>query len=191
MSDRARAFSSNIVLIGFMGTGKSVVGKALSRKLNIPYRDSDMEVERIAQMSIREMFERHGEAAFRENETRYLNSLVKSTIGRNPEEPGQPFVLSTGGGTPILDQNRSLINQIGVVICLSTTPEIIHRRVSRHLEQRPLLAAYRSDPLSRIKTLLKERMPIYSSCADFVVETMAFDQPYQVADHIIKLLSRQ
>lgn len=157
--------ASNIVLIGFMGTGKSAVGRALSRRTGLRHLDTDVEIERLAGKTIPQVFLEEGEEAFRARETALLMSLVDLA----PKEG--PIVLSTGGGTPLRPENAALLKQIGTVIWLEVAPEAILARVAHSLHERPLLAGHQADPLGRIKDLLAQRTPVYAALADIVLNT--------------------
>jgi len=154
----------NIVLIGFMGTGKSAVGRALARRAGFRHLDTDMEIERAAGKTIPQIFTEQGEAAFREQETAVLASLAGA------QSTGS-LVLSTGGGTPLRTENAALLKQIGTVVWLHVAPEAILARVAHSLHERPLLTAHQADPLGRIKNLLALREPQYAAMADIILET--------------------
>ena len=155
----------NIVLIGFMGTGKSAVGRVIARRTNLRHLDTDIEIERAAGKTIPQIFADDGEAAFRAREAAFLSKLAMSL------KPGDEIILSTGGGTPLRDENAALLKQIGTVVWLNVSPEAILARVAHSLPERPLLAAHQADPLSRIQSLLAQRGPQYAALADVVLET--------------------
>lgn len=154
----------NIVLIGFMGTGKSAVGRVLARRTDFRHLDTDAEIERRAGKTVPQIFGDDGEAAFRALETEFLASLTVS------QEDG-PLVLSTGGGTPLRPENAALLKQIGTVVWLQVAPEAILSRVAHSLHERPLLAAHQVDPLVRIESLLASREEAYAALADIVLDT--------------------
>ena len=137
----------NIVLIGFMGTGKSIVGKLLAKRMNRVWVDVDQRIEEAQKRKIAEIFEKDGEAHFR--------SLEKDEIQRIAS--GHDLVITTGGGAVLDPVNRAALKKNGFVIALSATPETIFDRVrkSRH---RPLL---KGDLLTEIRRLLTEREPLY------------------------------
>ena len=136
-------------------------------------------------MPIPDIFLKHGEDAFRSAETGILTKFADGI--QNNRRCDRPLVLSTGGGTALRKENGLLLRRIGIVVCLVTTPETICKRVSKHVEQRPLLAPYRNALLPRIVQLLDERMPRYEQVANIVVNTARFRQPFEVADHIMTL----
>lgn len=147
----------HIVLIGFMGSGKSTVGFRLSYKLKKCLIDTDKLIEQREGMTIAEMFAGKGEAYFRQKETECLNSMFHELGSR---------IISLGGGTPMREENRAIIKKLGKVIYLQASPETIFERV-KHDTTRPLLQC--EDPQAKIRTLLKERNPIYESVADIVI----------------------
>lgn len=154
----------NIVLIGFMGTGKSAVGRALARRTGWRHLDTDAEIERAAGKTIPKIFTELGEAAFRAQETAVLALLAEKQFTNN-------LILSTGGGTPLRAENAALLKRIGTVVWLHVAPDAIWGRVAHSLQERPLLAAHQADPLGRIQVLLAQREPQYAALADIVLET--------------------
>jgi shikimate kinase len=147
-----------LVLVGMPGSGKSTVGRQLARRLAVPFHDSDHEIEQRLGCSIREYFDREGEAAFRDVEQRTLDELSR-------QDPG---VLSTGGGAVLRPANRQRLREAGKVVYLRSTPEEIYRRI-RHDTTRPLLQV--DNPLAKLRELYAERDPLYRETAHFVIET--------------------
>lgn len=147
-----------IVLVGLPGSGKSTVGRQLARRLAIPFVDSDQVIEQRLGCSIREFFEREGEARFRDIEQDTLDDLTR----------GPTVVLSTGGGSCMREATRAFLHERGQVIYLRSTPEDIYRRI-KHDRGRPLLLV--ADPLQRLRDLHEARDPQYRECAHYVVET--------------------
>lgn len=178
--------TQNIVLIGFMGTGKSAVGRVLARRFGLHHIDTDTEIERQAGKTIPEIFTDEGEAAFRTREAALLSSLVPSF---SPVLGAGGLILSTGGGTPLRPENAELLKQIGTVVWLHVTPEAILSRVAHSLHERPLLAAHRDDPLRRIQTLLSDRAPRYAGLADHTLDTSNCADSEEAADRLARLLS--
>lgn len=150
---------ANIILTGFMGTGKSVVARLLSARLSMSLFDTDALIEADAGMPIAEIFARRGEARFREMERAVLEALLKG-------EYGSDFVLSTGGGIVVDPKNRESLRALGIVICLNASKECILERVGDSAE-RPLL---KNDAPGAMEELLEERGPFYSD-ADLQVDT--------------------
>lgn len=147
-----------ISLVGLPGSGKSTVGRQLSRRLSVPFFDSDHVIEQRLGCSIREFFDREGEESFRDIESEVIESLTG----------GLPGVLSTGGGSVLREQNRSCLHDKTIVVYLRSTPEEVFRRL-RHDRNRPLLQV--ADPLQRLRDLFHQRDPLYREVAHFVIET--------------------
>jgi len=147
-----------ISLIGLPGSGKTTVGRQLSRRLRVPFLDSDAVVEQQLGCSIREFFEREGEARFRDIEAGVINELTQKEAG----------VLSTGGGAVLRPQNREHLRARTQVIYLNSSPDELFRRL-RHDKNRPLLQV--ADPLGRLRELHTQRHPLYRETAHFHVDT--------------------
>ena len=174
----------NVVLIGFMGTGKSAVGRNLARRLNARHLDTDVEIERLAGRPIPQIFADEGEAAFRAREVALLSALTPPELG-----VGGTLILSTGGGTPLRPENAALLKQIGPVVWLRPSPETILARVRKDLHERPLLAAHAADPLGRIRALLLEREDRYASVADYQLDTSDCAHADEAAGRVLALLA--
>ena len=149
---------SSSFLIGLPGSGKSTVGRQLSRRLALPFFDSDHVIEQRLGCSIREFFEREGEARFRDLEAAVIDELTR----------GATAIVSTGGGSVLRPENRACLHQRGKVFYLKSTPEEVYRRL-RYDRNRPLLQV--DDPLQRIRDLFDARDPLYRETAHFVIET--------------------
>jgi shikimate kinase len=161
----------NIILTGFMGTGKTAVGKELVRLLEMRLIDADTEIEKAEKMSINEIFKQFGEQKFREIETETIK-----TISRN-----RNVIISTGGGAVLRQENMDALRENGIIICLTATPETILQRTSNS-NDRPLLRV--EDPFEKIKGLLDFRKPFYEK-ADIVVDTEG-KTPLQIAEEVIE-----
>lgn len=148
----------NVLLIGFMGAGKTTVGKKLSYKLRVPVEDTDKLIERRAGKTITEIFASEGEEAFRQMETEELVEISKRKYRR---------IFSVGGGTPVREQNRALLKKCGKVVYLRVKPETVWERVKEDTT-RPLLQC--EDPLAKIRDLMEARKEAYESCADLIVD---------------------
>jgi len=148
----------NIVLIGFMGTGKSSVGVRLAQKLKRQFVDMDREIELVNGMSIAEIFKRYGEVRFRSEE-----SLMAIKVGKQ-----QDVVIATGGGAVLKNENIDSLRENGILICLDASPEDIFSRVNRKKGTRPLLN--KNVSVQDIEKLLQEREASYA-CADIRVNT--------------------
>ncbi|WP_222623024.1 shikimate kinase [Ramlibacter cellulosilyticus] len=140
------------------GSGKSTVGRQLSRRLGLPFFDSDHLIEERLGCSIREYFAREGEAAFRDVEEQVLRELAQ----------GPSAVVATGGGAVVRPATREALRAGGKVVYLRSSPEELHRRL-RHDTQRPLLQV--ADPLAKLRALHAERDPLYREAAHFHIET--------------------
>lgn len=147
-----------IVLVGFMGSGKSTVGRMLARRLRFRFLDTDKLVEERAQMRIPEIFEKHGEADFRGRETAVLTSL----------RGVRQHIIATGGGIVTVPENIPLLRSLGFVVLLTAEPDELYRRVSRNSE-RPLLQV--EDPRKRMLDLMAVRLPAYDAAAHFRVDS--------------------
>lgn len=162
----------NIVLTGFMGTGKSEVGKELSRVLGWQVIDIDTEIEKSQNMKITEIFKQFGEPRFRDLETEMIKNLSKN----------KNVIISTGGGAVLRQENMDALRESGVIICLTASPETILKRTSNN-NDRPLLQA--ENPLKKIRELLEFRMPYYQK-ADIMIDTEN-KKPFEVAEEIIEI----
>ena len=144
--------NTNIVLIGFMGCGKSSVGKRLAGRLELEFLDSDDLISVRAGKTITEIFDSEGEENFRERETEVLRSIDGSA----------GIVLAKGGGSILREENRELLRRIGIVIWLHADPESLFERASRR-RKRPLLDV--ENPRGTFRDLLESRMPLYENTA--------------------------
>ena len=179
----------NIVLIGFMGTGKSAVGRVLAQRTGWRHLDTDAEVERIAGRTIPEIFTEEGEPVFRARESALLASLAIPLAPPLLGAGGASLILSTGGGTPLRPENAALLKRIGTVVWLQVTPPAILARVRRSLHERPLLAGHQEDPLGRITALLAERAPRYAALTDYTLDTSDCADSEEAADRLLRLLA--
>jgi shikimate kinase len=149
---------SNIILVGFMGTGKSAVGKMLARRLNCPFVDLDRQIEAQAGRSVQQIFEQDGEPAFRKMEAKAVREAAAL----------KDHVIATGGGVMCDEENVQALKSSGVLVCLTASADAIMERTSASLFSRPLLAG--ADPKQRIEELLKLRAPYYAR-ADITIDT--------------------
>ncbi|MGB6055700.1 MAG: bifunctional shikimate kinase/3-dehydroquinate synthase AroKB [Burkholderiaceae bacterium] len=150
--------SKNIFLVGLMGAGKTTVGRALAKKLNRRFVDSDHEIEARTGASIPWIFEIEGEESFRQREAEVIRDLSAE----------EGIVLATGGGAVLRPENRACLKERGTVIYLRASVNSILQRTSRD-RNRPLLQT--ADPRARIEELAREREPYYQEVADLVIET--------------------
>lgn len=165
---------SNIYLIGPMGSGKTAVGRQLARLLHLGFYDSDVEIERRTGVDIPYIFEKEGEAGFREREREVIDLLTQLSN----------VVVATGGGAVLLPENRTRLAERGQVVYLRTGIEQQLER-TRHGRQRPLL--YTDDPETRLRDLMAQRAPLYESIAKVTVPTDG-RAVRVVADEIMQLL---
>lgn len=168
-----------IVLVGFMGTGKSTVGAHLGRTWNGDLIDTDGMVEEAAGVTISQIFETEGESVFRRKETEAL----REALGRSGR-----WIISTGGGVVVTDENRRLLTEKDgdpcCVVWLTASPETVLERTAAN-DDRPLLRG--EDPAEKVRTMLADRDPWYREVADLVVETdglSAEDVAYGVSESI-------
>jgi shikimate kinase len=165
---------SHVFLIGFMGSGKSTVGRMLARSLGWPFCDLDRDIERRDGRTVVEIFAQDGEPRFRQLEHEELASLV-----------GAPdTVVACGGGVVVDDRNRPLLKSLGSVVYLRVSAQEALARVGS-TEGRPLLAG--PDPLGTATTLLALRERLYEAVADIVVETSGLT-PARVAERVAEAL---
>ena len=168
--------ASNIVLEGFMGSGKSTVSELLSEELMLELIDTDEVIEDTEGRTINEIFETEGEASFREMETDLLEAI--------DSDHWREFVISLGGGMPVKEENRELLRKIGKVIYLRAKPETIFERVKDD-DKRPLLKT--EDPLAKIEELLEKRAAFYEDVADMIIDTDG-KTPSEITKEIIDKL---
>lgn len=146
-----------IILIGYMGAGKTSVGRALAKKRKQRFLDMDEEIVRREGMAVTEIFRLHGEEAFRQMETRLLEELLGLE---------EDLIISAGGGLPVRPENRRLLKEFGTVVYLQADKDTVVSRL-RGDESRPLLAG--ADLETKVETMLQERGPFYQEAADLTV----------------------
>lgn len=166
----------NIVLIGFMGTGKSTVGTRVAQRLKRRFVDMDRQIERVVGMTVSEIFKRYGEIRFRSEEKLVAQKLA--------HESG--LVIATGGGVVLEQVNLGTLSQNGIIICLEAAPNEIFERVNRKKGTRPLLK--KDLQIKDIEEMLKARESLYAQ-AEYRVNTSG-KSPEQVANEIIEILRR-
>lgn len=148
----------NLFFVGLMGAGKTTVGRAVARRLNYPFFDSDHELEARCGVRIPVIFDHEGEAGFRDREEHAIAELTSRS----------GIVLATGGGAVLREANRAALKANGTVVYLSASPHDLWLR-TRHDRNRPLLQT--ADPKGRLEALYAERDPLYREVADFIIET--------------------
>lgn len=166
--------STLIACVGLPGSGKSTVGRQLARRLGVSFVDSDHVIEQRLGCSIREFFEREGEAPFRDLEERVLDELTQAHAG----------VLSTGGGSVLRAGNRQVLQQRATTVYLHSVPEDVFKRL-RHDQNRPLLQV--ADPMGRLRELYQARDALYREAAHVVIETGRPSVPSLVSMILVQL----
>lgn len=165
----------NIIITGFMGTGKTTVGKIISNKLNFIFLDIDELIEKTTGMKISEIFKKFGEKRFRDIETEMVKVVTKKR--------GQ--VISTGGGVVLREENLHHLKKSGIIFCLTASPNTIFER-TKGCKDRPLLQV--NNPQDKIKELMNERRPFYEK-ADIIIDTEGLSAS-EVAERVIKEYER-
>ncbi|HHT64370.1 MAG: shikimate kinase [Bacillota bacterium] len=168
---------SNVVLIGFMGTGKSAIGRVVAKILGYQFVDTDQMVEEITGLTINQIFRKYGEIRFRSEESLVINKL----IGKDN------LVVATGGGMTLNEANAEKLKKLGKIVLLTARPEIILERVSRK-NTRPLLA--KGKNLDNINKLIAERKESYIRCADIIFDTSGRNIE-ESAEEIVKILKEE
>ena len=149
----------NLILIGYMGSGKTTVGKLLSKRYGYQFVDTDEMIEKQQNCKISDIFEKDGEAYFRELETKLLKEIQKSM---------EHTVIATGGGMPCQNENAMLLRQLGTVVYLKVSKKIILQRVQGDTT-RPLLNGNQLE--KKVESMLAIRDPLYENAAHYVIET--------------------
>ncbi len=168
---------TSIALIGFMGTGKTTVGKLLAGKLIKEFVEFDAEIEKKAGKTIAEIFRESGEEYFRQLEIKE----VKEVAGK------KNLVIACGGGIVLKAENIFRLKQECVIVCLSAAPDIILQRISGDKNTRPLLDVAGRE--KQIKELLQYRWPLYQKAADIMIDTSGIDAP-RVLKKILNALGK-
>lgn len=164
----------NVILTGFMGSGKSSLGVRLSYRLKMPLMDTDKKIEKEQGRTISKIFEEEGEDYFRQLETECIQKL---------EGQKGAYVISVGGGLPVKKENREILKKLGMVIYLRIRPETVYERLKEDTS-RPLLQG--DNPQEKIKQLMDERSDFYESGADFIIDVDQLD-----TEQIIQKIVRQ
>ncbi len=166
----------NIILIGFMGSGKSSIGIRLARRLKRTFVDTDREIEKVTGMTIAELFRRHGEIRFRSEEKLVLNKFINQ----------ENLVIAAGGSFTLDGENIRVLKENHVIICLKASPEEIFARVNRKKGSRPLLKkALTIQDVEQLMDAYKDGEDI----ADLVINTGGKPQE-QIVDEIIECLKK-
>ncbi|MBP7654661.1 shikimate kinase [Candidatus Dependentiae bacterium] len=174
---RSQFGEKKIFICGFMGCGKTTVGKLLSKKMNFSFKDTDSLIEQSEKMTVSEIFSIKGEKYFRSLETEILYEISSSS------ETSE--VISTGGGIVLSSENFELMKKCGITIYLSSSPETILSRIN--VKTRPLLKNLTENQLKeKINSMLKERSMKYNLC-DKIVETDGLTAE-QVSERIFNMI---
>lgn len=155
---RRKFQSGNLILVGMMGSGKTTMGRILAKHLGKVFVDSDEEIQKRTGVNIPYIFDVEGEAGFRGRETAVIADLTRR----------DNMVLATGGGAVLGEQNRTLLQQCGIVIYLRANVHDLWQR-TRHDRNRPLLQT--SDPYGKLNELYQQRDPLYQQLADIVIQS--------------------
>jgi shikimate kinase len=155
---QARDAHANVFFVGLMGAGKTTVGRAVARRLDRPFFDSDHEIVARTGARIPVIFELEGEAGFRDREAQVISDFTSQ----------RDIVLATGGGAILRPENRQALQNNGLVVYLRANPHDLWLRTRRD-KNRPLLQT--EDPKARLEELFAVRDPLYRECAHFVIET--------------------
>lgn len=164
-----KVLSRPLLLIGFMGSGKSSVGRSVARRLNAPFVDLDARIEERAGTSIAQLFATRGEDCFRQIETQVLQDSLH-----------QPAVIATGGGIVTREQNRQVLQRASqsgaaIVVYLRAQSETLAARIRRQPGVRPLIDGQSTlnytQTIARVCELLAERTPLYEACADAIIDS--------------------
>lgn len=150
----------NIVLVGFMGCGKSTVGREIGLQLNYPLVDTDTLIVESVGMSVAQIFSQHGENYFRDLETDLISQIHSKDCTKQ--------IISTGGGLPLREQNRERLRKLGYVVWLQASADTVLERTAKS-NHRPLIN--NENPKQKIETMLAERDPIYADVADLTINT--------------------
>ncbi len=162
----------NIILIGMMGSGKTAIGETLSEKLNRPFIDTDQIIEKREKNSIANIFELYGESYFRKLEKEVVKEISKY----------DNYIIATGGGIVLCDQNINYLKQNGDVIYLKNDVDELVNRLQVQKEQRPLIAE--GDLHSKMSTLMRNRESLYEKSADWIINNKEFND---TVNKILKL----
>lgn len=157
----------NLVLVGFMGCGKSAISRRLGEKLNYPVLDTDDLIEKQEERTISEIFADEGEDYFRGLESRTLAAFIEGTLKKH--------IVATGGGIVVTEGNADMLKHLGYVIWLDAKPDTVIKRVAESAT-RPLLQT--EDPAETIRRLSAQRRPLYEEVANLRMETdgLSFDE---------------
>ena len=175
LSSILNMLNKNIYLTGMMGSGKSTIGTLLSKQINIPLIDMDIELEKIMGMSIDSIFNEYGENRFRMIETSFFNEITKNKV----------FIYATGGGIVLDKKNQKILAENGITIFLDCSLNVLQDRLKNNLDFRPLL---KDNFKKQITDIYRERYDLYKSCANFIQDTSTLT-PDETINRIRKYLN--
>ena len=161
----------NVILTGFMGTGKSTIGRLVAAELQRNFLDMDDLIEAQEGRAISEIFAERGESYFRRLETDLCRGLAQQ----------QNLVIATGGGTLVLEKNLRMMDRTGLIVCLDCDPEVLWTRIG-HSQDRPMLAEADEHRFARLSNLLEQRSPAYQRIAFHL--NVTYLSPQQAAQRI-------
>ncbi len=173
MELKVSLYMKNIVLVGFMGTGKTTIATAVANRLKMRYVSTDDLIEKKEKRTINEIFQKSGESYFRDVESSVIRDVSCM----------EGLVIDTGGGSVMREENMSYLKSGGIVVCLSADEDAVMERTKKY-KHRPLLNV--EDPKRRIRDLLAKRAPFYAK-ADHTIDTGKFTAK-QVVEKIVEII---
>ena len=164
----------NIILTGFMGTGKTTLGRLLAKQIGYEFIDTDAQIEKQIGQTIADLFQTQGEAAFRKLEAKLVKELAQQ----------EGLVIATGGGLILDPKNVAVLRRTGQIICLTATPGEILTRVAKQQDVRPLLQE--KDPRAKIIELLQQRTSVYQQFPQLSTSKQTLEQ---LVDKLLELIN--
>lgn len=169
-----------LFLIGFRGTGKTTIGRHLAESLECPWWDSDQEIQRQTGSTIAEIFAARGESGFRELEQQIVADVIEQATS-----PATPAIVSLGGGSLLTEATRNLVRQQGHCVWLQASAACLVRRIQVSQSQTPRPALTELGLEQEVATLMGQRTPVYSDCADYRIDTEQLTLP-ECVDQIVE-----
>jgi shikimate kinase len=166
---------NNIVLVGFMGAGKTTIGKLLAKSLDFSFIDTDEEIEKDEGISIAQIFEKKGEECFRELERDFINNFRLSKC-----------IIATGGGMPCHKDNMAKLKVLGTVLFINTPYDSIIERLKLNQDSRPLLKSSLGNEKDELLSLFLKRQQIYMSSD---LEVLGDSNPSFIVEEILKIVN--